>query len=409
MIGPRIARLALLVGLPVAAAGGAAADTFSRGSVSVESRVFEPDEVEDTEDVGLALTTRLEIKVRPQPWTFAIRGLARLDAIDDTRNIVALEEAFVGYSAGRLNVNVGSQILNWTATEAFHPSDIINSRNFDSDLENLEKLGEPMVEVQLQVLQGALSLYYMPLRISPNLVPASSRLSLVPLGIELGDTLWVSRNGKKSEAAFAHQGAVHFSQTVGSADIAVHVVDHSDRHQPTFTFDAETGEVRPTFHSVTQIGLTYVQVFGSLLVKVEAARRSFRSPDPDSAPDVTSIPTHEQVAAGVEYGWITSAGHSATLIAEGQAILEDRETRRALHLFQGDALVGYRHAFNDEKGRELLLVFITDVERPYEYVAGLRYGQRLSDTWSIGGTARSLRLPGKDIVNQAQVTLTRNF
>jgi hypothetical protein len=397
--------LAAAILLPVGAAG---ADTFSRGSVSIESRGYDPDDRDETEDFGVALVTRLEIKFRPGDLNLVLRGLARFDAIDSTRNVGALEDAYVGYTAGPLTMRVGSQILNWSTTEAFHPGDIINSRNFDSDLENLEKFGEPMVELRLRFFQGSLSAYYMPMRIEPKLLPVESRLSFVPAGLELGDPIWIDRDGSKSDALFEHQGAVQLSQTIGPADVSLHVVDHSDRQQPSFTFDAASGELRPVYFSVTQFGLTYVHVFGSLLFKLEAAHRRIRPPDPVAAPDVAPFPDHQQVAAGFEYNWTTAGGDDATLIVEGQGVRADDEVRRQLNLFQADVFFGYRHAFSDEQGRELVLGFITDVERPYEYLASVRYQQRLSDTWSIGAVARRLHILDV-LLSQAQFTLTRNF
>ena len=389
--------------------GRAAADTLSGGSVSVESRVFDPDGApDDAENIGLALTTRLEIKHRARAWRLGLRGFARLDALDDTRNIFDLEEANVTYTLGPISLVVGSQILNWSTTEAFHPSDIMNSRNLDSDLANPEKLGEPMVEMQVRFLQGSLSAYYMPVRIEPNVLPATSRLSFVPPGVQLGDALWVDRDGTPSDDLFAHQGAVRLAQTVGPADISLHVVDHSDRNQPTFTPDPETGELRPTYHTVTQAGLNYVQVFGGLLFKLEAVMRTFRAPDPTASLLIAPQRNHEVVAAGLEYSWTTAAGHQATFILEGQAINQSEATRAQLDPFQRDILVGYRHFFNDVMGRDILVFFITDAERPNEYVASAQYSQRLTDQWSVGALVRSLRIFDRD-VNQLDLTLTRSY
>jgi hypothetical protein len=387
------------------------ADTLSRGSVSLETRMFEPDDVGNTEDYGLALTTRLEVKYRSSPWRVVLNGFARLDALDETRNIFALEEATIGYSLGPLSLTIGSQTLNWSTTEAFHPSDIVNSRNFDSDLANPEKLGEPMVELQLRFLQGSLSAYVMPVRIAPNLVPATSRQSFLPADAQLAEEKWVDRNGEVSDELFAPQGAVRLSQTIGPADITLHVADHSDRGQPTYTLmpsvdNPEVLVATPHYHSVTQVGVSYVQVFGSILFKLEGAMRSFRAPEAGAG--VPAQRSHEIAAAGLEYTWTTRAGHQATVIAEGQAVNQDRDIRSQLDPFQRDVLVGYRHFFNDVKGRDLLVLFIADAERPNEYLASLQYGQRLTDQWSIAGFVRSLRIFAKDI-NQAQLTLTRNF
>ncbi len=403
----------------------ASADSFSRGSVELETRTFTPDGSKKTEDVGLALVTRLEIKYEPnQQLEFVARGVARFDALDSTRNIGTPEDAYAAYTIGRrLTLRAGMQILNWSAAEAFTPADIINSRNYDSDSEAQERLGEPMVEMQVRVLQGTLSLYYMPFRISPNIIASEGRLSLLPHDRELGDILWIDRDGTRSESVFAHQGAMHFTQTVGSADIAVHVVDHNDRVHPQPTLDLRTGrdrteteelinvaDIRPTFHWVTQFGLTYVQVFGSLIFKLEAAHRWVRDVHPDSLTlDVDTLPNHQIVASGLEYGWVTLAGHTATIFVEGQAVLEQPSTiRRNIDVFQRDVFIGYRHGLNDEKSREVVFAFISDLEKPHEYVASLRYAQALSDTWSMRASLRSLRLFDTK-AHYAQLALTRNF
>lgn len=394
------------------AARTSAADSLSRGSVSLEGRSFNPDEFDETKDAGIALTTALEIKLRSDPWSVVLRGFGRFDALDDTRNIVDLESAYVSFKVKALTLLAGFQILNWTATEAFHPADIMNSRNYDSDPENPEKLGEPMVEARVRVLQGYLSAYFMPARLPPNLPNTTSRLSLFgpnPAGLELGDTLWIDRDGQKSESYFSPQGAVHLSQTIGKADIALYLVDHSDRAQPTFTLDSGEGVVRPTYHSVTQAGLTYTQVIGSLIAKVEGGARFFREPDPVEAEEVDAQSDHGEVAAGLEYGWTTDAGHDATFIAEAQyVILDDREKARELSLLQGDVLLAYRHAFNDVKGKELRIGLTVDFERPTEYAASVRWIQTLTDVWSIVAIGRSARLLGTD-VQEAQATLQRNF
>lgn len=405
-------KLLLAVVATAALSGGARADTFSRGGVSLESRVFNPDDEEETEDYGVALTTQLEVKYTHDPLVVQLRGTARLDALDNTRNIVNLEEAYVGYSAGPLGIRAGAQLLNWTATEVFHPADIINSRNFDSDPEDQEKLGEPMVELRLRIFNGYLSAYYLPMRIAPHLVGSESRLSIAPVGSPpVGDAVWVNRNGKRSDALFYPQGAVSLSQTIGPADFALQVIDHNDRSQPTIIFDIDNMEVRPVYHSVTHVGLTYTQVIGSLLVKLEAAHRVFRDPAPVDNPIDTLPPQvdHDQIAGGIEYGWTTTAGHDATVIVEGQFVPKARAVRQQLSLFQADGLIGYRHAFNDAKARELLLVFITDFDRPYEYITAASYSQRISDTWSIAGTLRSLRILELPADQEAEFTLTRNF
>jgi hypothetical protein len=401
--------------------GAAMADTRSRGSIALDSRVFVPDDVDQTDDTGIAVTAAVDVKARRgDALNVAVRGFARADAIDQARDIVAVEEAYVSFTHEPISVAVGPQILNWTATEAFHPADVINSRNFDSDLASFEKLGEPMVSLRLRLFKGYVTAYYMPVRIPPNFPPDTSRLSLLPVTVKLGDPLWMNADGKQSESWFANQAAVMVSQTIGPADVAIHAIRQNDRFLPTTTVDSDSGDLRLTFHTVNQLGLTYVQVLGGLIMKAEAAYRTFVKPAPEEV-DIDPQIDYWQAAAGLEYGWTTSAGHDATIIVEGQlarAIHSGEEVSPFL-LFQRGILIGYSHFFNDIKGRRLVASVITDARTPYLFVVSLSYLQRLSDEWSIDGTVRSLRLTdfGADddtdqiklIATMMQLRLTRHF
>jgi len=352
----------------------ASADSLSRGSVALEGRAFEPDDEEETEDFGVGLTTRLEINYDVGSRFNAVAsGLARLDALDETRNIATPEDLYGGLTAGPITLRLGFQVLNWTVTEAFHPADIINSRNNDSDAENPEKIGEPMLEFRLRLFNGYIDTFFMPARLPPKLPGDRSRLSPLsanPFGLALGEALWVERDGSLSDSYFAPQGAIRINQTIGKADIAIHLVDHNDRTHPTFTLDTTDGLARPTYFTVTQGGLTYTQVIGSLIVKFEGVYRKYRDADPDvevGTPfmEVDNQHDHGQVVGGVEYGWTTEAGHDATIILEGTGILlKNRDDAKSLDVLQGDALIAYRHAFNDVRGKELRIGLLADYERP---------------------------------------------
>ena len=69
-------------------------------------------------------------------------------------------------------------MVNWTATEAFHPADVINSRYLDSNVENFEKLGEAMVSFKWDVGDGNLTGYFIPFVMDPIMPSRRSRLNL---------------------------------------------------------------------------------------------------------------------------------------------------------------------------------------------------------------------------------------
>ncbi len=396
----------LLLGLPALAL---AAQWRSQGEVSVESRVFSDDGDAATRDDNaslvplrgnLALFARLEISWRQGPWRLAFRAFGRADHADDERSLTAIEEAWVDYRRGVWELRFGAQMLDWTATEAFHPADTINSRNLDSDLERPEKLGELMLSVRRRLGSGSVTAYWLPRYQAPVFPSRRSRLAFVPPEVEVGGALWIEDDGMVAPDSFGHQWGLRLTRNLGSADLGLHVLRHQDRQQPVFRFDAE-GRLRPLYLPVLEVGGTWLQVAGAWVLKIEFSHRDFDNPAlPVDLGDSTAVAVsrldHSQLAVGIEWGWTYSSGADATLLWEAQSVLGvDAAERSQLAVFQRDALIGYRHSWNDVRGRVLLATIIFDLEREHELLFNLRYQQRLSDTWSVETGLRRIDAPVK--------------
>ena len=384
----------------------AVASTDSKGSVGFEGRAFVPegDEV-DRFDYGSLLVGRLEWKGKQKPFREKLRVVGRAAAIDRDRSRLVVEEAWVGYRSKYLRLKAGVQLLNWTATEAFHPADVVNSRNFDGNVENPDKVGEPMVSATLRLGRVHLTGYYLPVRMDPVFPGPRSRLSFS--GTKLGDPLWVPRGGGDiddlEDSHFEHQWAVRLATTLGSADIALHAIQHNDRSQPGLAINQREGTARPVYAFVTQVGMTYAHAVSDFLLKLEAAHRrpddldvelQFPVAHDGNTPATLLLsvdpPNHTIVAAGVEYGWSYDTLGQATVIVEGQGVVDvaDADERKAITPFQRDVLVGYRHDFEDVQGTTLNLGVIVDLEGDGVVGTG-SVGRRLGETWTL---ATSLRL-----------------
>ncbi|MEE2756955.1 MAG: hypothetical protein VYA30_09850 [Myxococcota bacterium] len=392
----------------------------SRGEIVLSSRVFSPDSDTLTKDQGLALATELESRGRHGPVRHQVRLFGRVAAFDEDRSVVFFKDAWVGYKNPYLEFKVGPQVLNWTATEAFHPADIINSRNLDSDFENAEKLGEPIASIRLRFLNGGLTAYAMPIRISPLFPGQRSRLNLTE-GAALGDGLWMTPTGTLSSESWGAQWALRLDQTIGSADFAVHVVQHNDRTQPAIVADPQTGLVQPVYGRVDRLGLTYTQAIGEWLMKLEVDHRMFD--ELMSGPRrlvVRDLPVdHTAVAVGAEWGWGYQLGHEGTLILESQfAVTADSSASEMSQLgpFQRDGLIGYRHTWNDTAGTEMMLGAIFDLQRASEFLGTLSLSRRISDVWRAKLGMRAIRAPEQtSLLNayhnlySAQLDITRYF
>lgn len=418
----------LLLALSLSPALASGGKWKSKGEATVESRIFTDDDNDTTIDDGLGLFTRLEASYKKKRWRAKIRFFARTDRQDTSRDLSALEEAWLGYKKGPWQFRAGYQMLNWTATEAFHPADVINSRNLDSNIENPEKLGEAMVSLRYRIRDGGLTLYYMPLMEEPELPGSSSRLGFLPAGFDYIDPLWLSEEDELEDDTQVNQFGFRFTQMVGDGEIGIHYLDHIDRSQPLaiplFTTEGNA-LVQPIYFRVQDYGLTYTHVLGGLLLKIEAGHRDFIDADPiilgqASNGLFTSHTDHTQGALGFEYALAYANGQETSWLLEYQNYFGVNEMERAqLGIFQRDALIGFRHTFNDAMAREILFTAITDLERSHEYLLNFSYSQRLSDTWTIKTGFRYVDAPIKesqavglellDESNQAFLNISRHF
>lgn len=388
-----------------------------QGEVTFEFRRFDNDNNRFTEETGVALFTRVETRYNDQKYQAVLRGYGRVDRKDKDRSLFVLEDGYVAsyldqYKEYRLLV--GYKIFNWTATEAFHPADQINSRNLDGELENLEKKGELTVELEMPLLDGFFKLFYWP-RFEPPTIPSST--SRLGTGIEdliVTKPVVVDGTDSDSNDHWVHQFGLRATQTWGSFDGSFHIIHHINRNFPltgsgdygdlSFTipfvgtfdvFTSFTSDFTPFFYRSTQVGGTGQLATGSLLSKLEFAYRAFEKDfavlDLYEAPadSLTSFDQsalmrpsdHLDVALGFEYSIFHGTGDS-TIFLEGTTLFgPSSEERVRMTIFQSDIFIGYRYAFNDVMGSEIFASTIFDTERSHERIYSASFTRRISDVW----------------------------
>ena len=410
----------IVLGLAFCGALDAVADTRSQGEIGLSSRAFSDDNDASTEDLGASVEYQLDFRARQsggfrQQLRFSGRNALR----EKTRTVVILNDAWVGWRGEHLELVIGAETLNWSSAEVFNPTDGINSRNLDSDLERPEKMAEPILRTRLRFGEGGLDLMYLPARIEPRFPGAASRLNWA--GSALGQAYWGDQNGHVSRKRFAHQLAVRADQTFGSTDLTLHYVSHADRAMPGIAVNQMTGEAVPIYSHTQRIGGSVVSQVGDWLVKFES---EYRSPQATETPmgyqRVLDGPeSHYALVLGADYGWTYESDGEGTLLLEAQTIQKANGSTKGIGLvgpFQRDCLVAYRHAFNDVDGTELLFGWLFDLEMLGEGIATVSGSQRLSNTWKLEGKLQYVNAPDTDSLLNAQhenaavyVDLVRSF
>jgi hypothetical protein len=394
----------LITVLLAADAARAEIDFESKGELGTESRLFYPDDTKKTDIGNVAVVGRLQVDAEvgdPGPLDeISARGrlFSRLDPYDDQRSRVVPEELYLNLELGNFRARAGYQMLSWTATEAFHPADVINSRILDGSFENPEKIGELIGSLRFEIPDGNIEFFFMPLFTEPVLPSTRSPLSLSGPDFALGEGLVLERDGDLTDHAFQPQWGTQIQQTIGDADIAVHLLQQVDRSSPLVLID-RSFTPRPIYQSLTQVGLTYQHALDTTMLKLEGAYRVFDRPGTGLS-GLGPIPrrNHVLLAAGVEQSLSLGAGSDTALLLEGQALIptQDDYPETLEPLFQHDVLVGMRHAFNDEQSTAILLTVIVDVEHPDQIVAGANFSRRLGEEWGLSTGLRLFSIPPED-------------
>lgn len=351
-----------------------------KGELTFETLFFENDKSDTTNDQNYSLKLRYELKAKKQNWLTKARGFIRQDVHDQNRDIAIPEEIWLSYEKHRFNFKYGYQIINWSATEAFHPVDNINSRNFDSEAQNAEKIGELMGSIKYTYGNGSLNFLHMPLFTAPNFAPPSSRLGFSGNQANLPDPVWV-KDGKIQSQRQASQYGVFLSHNFDNSDLVLSYLESIDRNRPGFTL-LTTNQVTPLFFEIKQYGLTYQYVLDAYLLKLEAAYLDFKDTRLEQTNFYLSTPKdHLEIAPGLEWTQPLAKGSELTYLIEYQRYFDTDKKHDDFYFFQNDLLLGTRYALNDDIGQEILFNVILDLAGRKEFFYNLDYARRIGNFW----------------------------
>ena len=91
-----------------------------------------------------------------------ITPFARYDIQDDRRSHWDVREAKVDYTVGNWSFTLGADTVFWGKTEVQHLVDIINQTDQVEDLDDEDRLGQPMLRIGYLTDIGEFSAFYMP-------------------------------------------------------------------------------------------------------------------------------------------------------------------------------------------------------------------------------------------------------
>jgi hypothetical protein len=300
--------------------------------------------------------------------TFKFTPFARYDIQDDRRTHADIRELKFDIVEDNWSFTIGADTVFWGKTEVQHLVDIINQTDQVEDLDDEDRLGQPLIRVGYLSDVGEFSAFFLPYFRERTFPGVSGRLRTNPpvnTALPLYDT-----DAEEWTPSFA----LRYDGVFGDVDLGLSAF-HGLGRDPAFFFDQRTGALRPFYERITQVGIDAQYTSDATLWKGEGIGRFGQKNARFIEEDFVAL------TGGLEHTLFGVAESNADLglIAE---YAWDSRGDDALTAFQNDLILGTRLAFNDEADTSLLLTGNVDVT---DGSVGLRLEaeRRVFDDWKI--------------------------
>jgi hypothetical protein len=279
---------------------------------------------------------------------FVVRPFLRLDARDSRRTHGDLREGYYRYAGERFELLAGIGRVFWGVAESRHLVDVVNQVDGVEDIDEEDRLGQPMLQFSILGRWGRLDLLSLPVFRERTFPGVAGRPRFEP---RVDATL--ARFGADAGSGNADT-ALRYSHYFGAFDVGVSLFDGTSR-EPLFVPEpAGDGSpvLAPLYTHIRQLGVDVQYTHGSWLWKFEGIVR-------DGQGD-----TFGALVGGFEYTRFAVAGGRADLGLLAEWLFDDRDgpARAPVTTLQNDLFYGARLALNDVRDSNVLAGLITDLE-----------------------------------------------
>ncbi len=362
----RIRQFAALLAATFAVSGASAEDWDITGFVGIDTQAFWLDGQYQGQDKRLSPSLLLQPEFYwrsddgQQRLSFV--GFARIDATDDERSHADLREAYWGFEGNGWDITAGVSKVYWGVAESRHLVDVINQTDLVENLDEESKLGQPLININLQRDYGRFGLYVMPY-FRERTFPGIEGRFRAPLVVDTDNPIYESGDQQKHV-----DYALRYSHYIGDIDIGAHVFEGTSR-EPRFVIASGGDELVPVYDQMTQVGVDLQYTSESWLWKLEAISRE------------TRVDTFFATVAGLEYTFYGVRESAADIGVLVEYLYDERNDRSAPTASDNDLFMGTRLAFNDADDSSVLAGIAVDLDTQELFLnveAERRFGDKLT-------------------------------
>ncbi len=290
----------------------------------------------------------------------------QLDGQDGERSHFDLREAYWRHFGENWDLLIGVNKVYWGVAESRHLVDIINQVDSVVDVDEEDRLGQPMISLSTQLDWGRVELFVLPGFRERTFAGPDGRPRFA-LNVDDDNPIYES-GAEEKHVDFA----VRYSHYIGDWDIGAHVF-HGTGREPRFSISSNGQQLIPNYDLVTQVGIDLQYTREAWLWKFEALVREGQGK------------TFAAMVGGFEYTWYQITQGAADLGLLVEYLRDDRDddpTAAPATIFQNDLFLGARLALNDIQDTSVLLGGIIDLDSQSTLLL-IEAERRLADQWTI--------------------------
>ena len=361
-----VLQTALLLAATFAASTSSAEDWDLTGFVGFDTQAFWLDGQYQGQENGLnpSLMLQPEFYWRSDDsrQRVTIVGFARLDSVDDERSHADLREAYWGIDGDGWDLTAGISKVFWGVTESRHLVDVINQTDLVESIDEESKLGQPLVNINLQRDYGRFGLYVMPY-FRERTFPGVDGRFRAPLVVDTDNPIYESGDEEHHIDL-----ALRYSHYIGDVDIGAHVFEGTSR-EARFVIAPEGDRLLPVYDQMTQFGVDVQYTAEAWLWKLEAIARD------------TRVDSFLAAVGGFEYTFYGVKNSSADVGVLFEYLYDGRNALSPPTGADNDLFVGTRLALNDADDTSVLAGVAVDLNTQELFLnieAERRFGDNLS-------------------------------
>jgi len=297
--------------------------------------------------------------------SFLFVPFGRFDSADSERTHFDIRELNYLWPTEDWELRLGVGKVFWGVTEFVHLVDIVNQTDLVENIDEEDKLGQPMVHLSVPRDWGVWDVFLLPYFRERTFPGRKGRLRHA-IVVDTDHPMYES-DDKEHHVDFA----ARYSHTVGDWDFGIYHFVGTGR-EPTLLPGVDTKGrpvLIPYYEQINQTGLDLQLVSGQWLWKLESLYRTGQGNGFFAS------------VGGFEYTFVGIAETSMDLGVIGEYAYDERRDN-ATTVYENDTMFGLRLAMNNAESTELLAGLIQDLDCPARALS-VEVSRRIGSNWKL--------------------------